>query len=146
MANNDRIRTILASLESGSRPYTIYPKQAKALFFPGRKLGTMQFAASADIPERPAYGFLRKAQIFADQMLTSEGSQMEAELIALIEKGKRFKQTALKTASFDSNPPSSLSEAKDDHPTHFTPPNRALRAGRVLKRRMESRMFLKSYR
>ena len=143
---NKRVRTILASLESGSRAHTIHPVHAKALRFAGMTPGghdSIVFADHADIPAREGIGYLRKAQVFADQLLASRQSQMEKELVSMIEKGGLVKRR-LTNSSFDRDATTPIESVISAGP--IARPRNMLKSGRVLKKKISSRLFSKSFR
>lgn len=151
-ANRDRIRTILASLESGSRPYTIRPKRKKSLFFPESYPDGMEGVSAmyAHIPARKGFGFLRKTEDYADSLLAAHGSLLENELQRVIEKGKRFKQIAL-GQGMKSEPTAAVSDALESigeqaASTTLSKAKSPLKAIRTLKKRIKSRKFPPGFR
>lgn len=147
-----RVRTILASLESGSRAYTIRPKRKKSLLFPDGYPDGQEgvFAKEAHIPARAGFGYMKKTEDYADSLLAAHGSTLEDALADIIEKGKRLKVSALGQAA-DSEPTSTVSDAleqlgEESASTILTRAKSPLKALKTLKKRMKSRRFLKGYR
>lgn len=143
-----RVRTIIASLESGSRGYRIYPVRARALLIPSR--GGHAFSEHANIPSRRGFGFLRKTEEYADSLLAAHGSLLEQELARIIEKGHRMKLSTLSAAS-DNEPTEAISSALEalGEESAIRTLSRAkspLKAIRTLKKKLISRKFPKSYR
>lgn len=137
-ARSERIRTILASLEGGSRPYRIFPVEASALRFPnGYPRATDQvFAKHADIPARKGFGYLEKTRRFADQLLASKGSQMEAELVGLLERAHRFKIRTLSAESVKREATPAIEAATESFSDVFAKSTNPLRALRSKKKSM----------
>ena len=142
---SSRIRTILSSLESGSQAYRIYPVEKQSLRFPnGYPTATDQvFAKYADIPARDGFGFLAKAEAFADQILASGGSTMEGELVALLDKAHRFKMRALTTSSINRDAPDLISAAEESFSSAFAKGANPIKLLRSKKRsdRLKPRRF-----
>lgn len=142
LAKSERIQTILKSLESGSRPYTIAPVTAEVLAFPAAypPNGENVFAKRADIPARKGYAFLEKTEAYADNLLARHGSTLEDELQRIVEKGTRLKKLALGVTPSSGNVLDSMSDAASVGDALASQKN-PLGAIRTLKRRVKTRKF-----
>lgn len=89
-----RVRTILSSLENGSRGYTIHADEAKSLMFPTSYPPNGEFghAKSANIPARSGKGYLEKTGQYAEKLLAKHGGYLEDALQQIVEKGSRLRQ------------------------------------------------------
>lgn len=150
-AANDRIRTIIASLESGSRSYKITANDAQALRFRSNLRKRIQFASSAEIPARRGFGFLNKTEKYADDLTAAHGSMLERELVNIIEKGKSFKTQSGLSAAALAEPSAPVSAALDalsvtDASDALSRVRSPLKSIKSIKGRLASRRFSKSFR
>jgi hypothetical protein len=101
-----RVRMIIASLESGSRRYTIRAKRPRKMlrFWAGgmSEDSDVAFAREVVIPARRGFGFLKKTEDFASSLEVAHGSMLENEIAAVIEKGKRFRTAPLSQSAVES--------------------------------------------
>jgi hypothetical protein len=92
-AKNERISTILRSLEGGSTGYFIKPVRKKSLFFSVDYPPTGMTAHSKghEIPAREGFGFMEATDAYASDLLAKTGTRLETEIARIIEKGKRYR-------------------------------------------------------
>ncbi len=139
MQGDSRIRTILNSLESGSRAFQIRPVFARALRFPNKRGNDQQFADHAEIPARPGTYYMRKTAEFADRLLASRGSQMEQELVDLIEKGDAVRLRTLSRESIKQDATANIENAQENFESVFNRIGNPLSAARAIKARVKRR-------
>ena len=114
--NINRVRTILSSLEEGSRAYTVFPVEAKMLAFqfPYPDLSEFAFAKKVKIPRRKGFFFIKKTLAFADHLLAAEGTNMEAALADIVNKGRRFRASPLDDSFNASDNKNAIAAARKD--------------------------------
>lgn len=149
--DNSRTRTIIASLESGSRPYRIFPVEAKQLRFLGEN-NRPTYAKFADIPARKGFGFIKKTENYAESLLAPTGSIIEKEIGDIVEKSRRLNiVNSLNAEDVASAPASTVSAALDairakSRTKSLFGRKSPLDSVKTLKRKLASRRFRKSFR
>jgi len=109
-----RVRTILASLNYGSKGFTVYPKRVKWLkaFFGGADGSIFFWNKYIKVPSKSGLFYIEETEKYIERKYAAKSDEIQDAIAALIEKGIRPSKRLYSVAPFQRAPKSGLSRIR----------------------------------